>query len=108
MTTLFETAIFEANFFYLPRRWDQPEFTVMSSTPDEAWKLHAELAVRFTHEFPGPHHPGVLRNHPAGAPSGLRIPPPLNSSIFSTKMAFHYAGHSDNILVSLINQGIGK
>jgi hypothetical protein len=51
--TLFETAIFEANFFYLPRRWNQPEFTVMSSTPDEAWKLHAELAVRFTHEFPG-------------------------------------------------------
>jgi hypothetical protein len=50
--TLFETAIFEANFFYLPRRWNQPEFTVMSSTPDEAWKLHAELSVRFTHEFP--------------------------------------------------------
>jgi len=49
---LFETAIFEANFFYLPRRWDQPEFTVMSSNPDEAWKLHAELAVRFAHEFP--------------------------------------------------------
>jgi hypothetical protein len=50
--TLFETAIFAANFFYLPRHWDQPEFTVMSSTPDEAWKLHGELAVRLIHEFP--------------------------------------------------------
>ena len=49
---LFETAIFEANFFYLPRRWDQPEFTVTTSTPAEAWDIHAELAVRLTHEFP--------------------------------------------------------
>jgi len=49
---LYETAIYEANFFYLPRRWDQPEFTVATSTPDEAWALHAKLTVRFTHEFP--------------------------------------------------------
>ena len=49
---LFETAIFEANFFYLPRHWDQPEFTVASSTPREAWDLHAKLTVRFTHEYP--------------------------------------------------------
>jgi hypothetical protein len=49
---LFETAIFEANFFYLPRHWDQPEFTVMSSNPEEAWKMHGELAVRLTHEYP--------------------------------------------------------
>jgi len=49
---LFETAIFAANFFYLPRRWDQPEFTVKTSTPAEAWDLHAKLAVRLTHEFP--------------------------------------------------------
>jgi hypothetical protein len=49
---LFETAIFEANFFYLPRRWDQPEFTVTTFTPAEAWDLHAKLAVRLTHEFP--------------------------------------------------------
>jgi hypothetical protein len=50
---LFETAIFAANFFYMPRRWDQPEFTVETSTPAEAWDLHAKLAVRLTHEFPG-------------------------------------------------------
>jgi hypothetical protein len=49
---LFETAIFAANFFYLPRRWDQPEFTVTSATPAEAWDLHAKLAVRLIHEFP--------------------------------------------------------
>jgi len=49
---LFETAVFEANFFYLPRHWNQPEFTVVSPTPDEAWKLHASLTVRFTHEIP--------------------------------------------------------
>lgn len=49
---LYETAVFEANFFYLPRHWNQPEFTVVSPTPDEAWKLHANLTVRFTHEIP--------------------------------------------------------
>ena len=50
---LFETAIFAANFFYLPRHWDQPELTVASSNPEEAWDLHAKLTVRFTHEYPG-------------------------------------------------------
>jgi hypothetical protein len=49
---LYETAIFEANFFYLPRHLDQPEFTVTTSTPAEAWDLHAKLAVRFLHEYP--------------------------------------------------------
>jgi hypothetical protein len=48
----FETAVFTANFFYLPRHLDQPEFTVTSSTPAEAWDLHAKLAVRLIHEFP--------------------------------------------------------
>jgi hypothetical protein len=49
---LFETAIFAANFFSLPRHWDQPEFIVTSATPAEAWDLHAKLAVRLIHEFP--------------------------------------------------------
>jgi hypothetical protein len=48
----FETAIFEANFFYLPRHWDQPELTLTTSTPAEAWDLHAKLAVRLLHEYP--------------------------------------------------------
>jgi hypothetical protein len=49
---LYETAIFEANFFYLPRRRNQPDLALSTSTPGEAWELHAKLAVRFTHEFP--------------------------------------------------------
>jgi len=49
---LFETAVFEANFFYLPRRRNQPDLALETSTPDEAWELHAKLTVRFTHEFP--------------------------------------------------------
>ncbi|MDQ1270723.1 MAG: hypothetical protein QG618_2034, partial [Thermodesulfobacteriota bacterium] len=29
-----------------------PEFTVTTSTPAEAWDLHAKLAVRLLHEYP--------------------------------------------------------
>jgi hypothetical protein len=49
---LFETAVFEANFFYLPRRRNQPDLALETSTPAEAWDLHAKLAVRLIHEFP--------------------------------------------------------
>lgn len=49
---LFETAVFEANFFYLPRRRNQPDLALSTSTPDEAWDLHAKLAVRLIHEYP--------------------------------------------------------
>ena len=49
---LFETAIFEANFFYLPRRRNQPDLALETSTPEAAWDLHAKLAVRLIHEFP--------------------------------------------------------
>jgi len=49
---LFETAVFEANFFYLPRRWNQPDLALQTSTPDEASELHQRLTVRLTHEFP--------------------------------------------------------
>ena len=48
----FETAVFEANFFYLPRRRNQPDLTLETSTPAEAWDLHAKLAVRLIHEYP--------------------------------------------------------
>ena len=33
---LFETAVFEANFFYLPRRWNQPDLTLSTTTPASA------------------------------------------------------------------------
>jgi hypothetical protein len=49
---VFETAIFETNFFYLPRRWNQPDLAVVTFSKDEAWELHHRLTVRFTNEYP--------------------------------------------------------
>jgi hypothetical protein len=49
---LFETAVFEANFFYLPRRWAQPALAVETRTVDEAWDLHYQLATRLAQEYP--------------------------------------------------------
>jgi hypothetical protein len=48
----FETAIFEANFFYLPRRWSRPDLTVETPTKDEAWELHYRLTARLAQEYP--------------------------------------------------------
>jgi hypothetical protein len=50
---VFETAIFETNFFYLPRRWSQPDLAVMTSSRDEAWDLHYRLIDRLAKEYPG-------------------------------------------------------
>ena len=33
---LFETAVFEVNFFYLPRRWSNPDLAVETRAKDEA------------------------------------------------------------------------
>jgi len=49
---LFETAVFEANFFYLPRSFRQPALTVESETRDEAWDTHHRLAARLAAEYP--------------------------------------------------------
>lgn len=49
---LFETAVFEANFFGLPRSWSKPALTVASRTQDEAWDLHQLLAARLAKEYP--------------------------------------------------------
>jgi len=49
---LFETAVFEANFFYLPRSWSQPALVVVRDTKDEAWDTHHLLTVRLTKEYP--------------------------------------------------------
>ncbi|MFZ5447770.1 MAG: hypothetical protein ACOZFS_03925 [Thermodesulfobacteriota bacterium] len=49
---IFETAVFEANFFYLPRRWSQPDLCIQTETVDEAWELHYRLTARFTQEYP--------------------------------------------------------
>ena len=48
----FETAVFEANFFYLPRRWSKPDLMVETRTRDEAWDIHFHLTARLTQEYP--------------------------------------------------------
>ncbi|MBI4644448.1 MAG: hypothetical protein HY790_12520 [Deltaproteobacteria bacterium] len=48
----FETAIFEANFFYLPRSWSRPALVVATATQDEAWDTHYQLTARLTKEYP--------------------------------------------------------
>jgi hypothetical protein len=50
--SVFETAVFEANFFYLPRSWSRPALVVVTGTQDEAWDTHYLLTVRLTKEFP--------------------------------------------------------
>ncbi len=49
---LFETTVFEAGFFYLPRRWSQPALALETRTVDEAWELHHRLTARLTLEYP--------------------------------------------------------
>lgn len=48
----FETAIFEANLFYLPKSWSQPVLVVPTETKDAAWDTHHQLTARLTKEFP--------------------------------------------------------
>jgi hypothetical protein len=49
---LFETAVFEANFCYLPRRWSQPNLALKTHSVNEAWELHYLLTARLTREYP--------------------------------------------------------
>ncbi len=49
---LFETAIFEANLFYWPKRLSHPTLAVETHTKDEAWALHYLLTRRLTVEYP--------------------------------------------------------
>jgi hypothetical protein len=49
---LYETAVFEAGFFYVPRHWSKPALTVESHTKDAAWDLHCRLADRLIKEYP--------------------------------------------------------
>ncbi len=48
----FETAVFEANFFYLPRSWSRPSLAVQTQSVKEAWSLHYLLTARLTREYP--------------------------------------------------------
>jgi hypothetical protein len=49
---LFETAVFEANFFYLPRSWSNPALVLETRARDQAWDLHHRLAERLAGEYP--------------------------------------------------------
>jgi hypothetical protein len=49
---VFETGVFVANFFYIPRRLSQPDLAVATHSWDEAWALHYKLTVRLTEEHP--------------------------------------------------------
>jgi hypothetical protein len=49
----FETAVFAANFFYLPRHLSNPDLAVETRSQDDAWDLHYQIAVRLAKEYPG-------------------------------------------------------
>jgi hypothetical protein len=49
---LFETAVFEANFFYFPRYLSKPDLALETHTRDDARDLHYLLADRLTREIP--------------------------------------------------------
>ncbi|MFP3867412.1 MAG: hypothetical protein ACLFUU_04505 [Desulfobacteraceae bacterium] len=50
---LFETAIFAANFLYLPRSLKHPELIIHSADLREACQTHERLAQRLIVELPG-------------------------------------------------------
>ncbi len=49
---LYETAVFEASFFYVPRHLSRPDLAVETHSQDEAWDLHYRLTARLTKEYP--------------------------------------------------------
>jgi hypothetical protein len=49
---LFETAVFVANFFYLPRHLSNPDLAVETRSEDDAWDLHHQIAARLAKEYP--------------------------------------------------------
>jgi hypothetical protein len=49
---LFETAVFAANFFFMPRNWSNPALTVQTRDKDQAWDTHYQIAARLIAELP--------------------------------------------------------
>jgi hypothetical protein len=49
---VFETVVFAATLFYIPKSLSNPEMKIESHSQDEAWDLHYRLADRLTTEFP--------------------------------------------------------
>lgn len=48
----FETAVFETNFFYVPRHLSRPDLAVETTSKDNAWDLHHQIAARLVNEYP--------------------------------------------------------
>jgi hypothetical protein len=49
---LFETAVFAATFFNLPKNLSKPALTVQTRSKDEAWDMHYQITARLTTEYP--------------------------------------------------------
>jgi len=49
---LYETAVFEATFFYFPKSLSRPAVAKETHTKDEAWDLHFEVVARLASEYP--------------------------------------------------------
>ncbi len=49
---LFETAVFAATFFYVPKSLSRPALTIQTHSKDEAWDTHHRLTARLEAEFP--------------------------------------------------------
>jgi DNA-binding MarR family transcriptional regulator len=49
---VFETGVFVANFFYIPRHLSQPDLAVVTHSQDEALELHYKMTARLTEEHP--------------------------------------------------------
>jgi hypothetical protein len=49
---LFETAVFEATVFFIPKSLSRPVLRVETRTREEAWNLHNLLANRLKEEYP--------------------------------------------------------
>ena len=49
---LFETAVFEASFFYTPRHLSKPDLAVENHCQEKAWDPPYRLTVRLAKEYP--------------------------------------------------------
>jgi len=49
---LYETAVFEATFFYFPKSLSRPAVAKETHSKDEAWDLHYEVVARLATEYP--------------------------------------------------------
>ena len=75
----FETAVFEANFFYFPRSLNRPALALATGSREEAWDLHFRVAARLAVEYP-PHLFQELRLAPLRPEANPPSPPAVPTS----------------------------